>query len=217
MFLFLQKSLVIFWWLLFVVAGALEIYQYTRTSNTSWSRWTKRNLDHINNTPGNMEITRGNNTSSHMKKFFQVFSVASGIASLIQMFLNASFPIMVVLTLWIPARNFAEDLEVTLHSGDTTGNQWPEIYKRYKVIREFSDMINDTFGSIIALFAMTIAMSFAMTFDRVLITNDVQDQLSTVISNFALFQVILLAADVSNQVGGTKKVAKKLKTKYAAN
>lgn len=155
------------------------------------------------NKPSN--VTFPDTSSESIEIVNQVFSIASGVPSLIQVYVTICYPIMVIFMLWIAASNFKEELQISMTRDRRDGEKWPEIYKRYQAIRKFSDQISQTFGSMSAIFTMAAALSLTISIDRVLISGRFEDKLSTVIGNTVFFSVLLLAADVSNQVQNLQK------------
>lgn len=78
---------------------------------------------------------------------------------------------------------------------------WPEIYRRYQVIRELCELTNQTFGTFIVLYTATAIVGFTVSLDTILAANmEVGNQLNILFLQMVTVAALILAADVHSQV-----------------
>lgn len=95
-------------------------------------------------------------------------------------------------TLWMVSYQFAQIVEKSTLTSRNEFNasckNWPELYSTYKVIRQLSEMINKTCGSIFAVYTGIAILQCTQTLKRILGNRD-RDTVT-------LFSSVLWAAEV---------------------
>lgn len=192
------------WIFVGIYLGAMNVVLWTMIASQSWAQLASRgrlviflNGDHLTN------ITTWAGLSS-LDQFFAIFHLSTTFSLAISNYLSFGIAPCLVITVWLASLNFANYVQsatkLNSESKKMGSEQWSQIYVRYQIMRKLCQLVNNIFGLILSSFAAYAMLSFAVTLDSIVITENTGMLLQNAICQIAAIITLVLAADVSNQV-----------------